>query len=120
MLSDMQTPHLIAFRWGVSRAMDCSSSGGFGKQVRLFPRRDNFQPVSIRVGDEINAHGRIFKADAAHFLMKLVGFFEILRAEGQVELAFAQVIAFRMILQPGQFQLKIAPVITHIDDDETL
>ena len=65
----------------------------FGNPARLgrgdlFPRRDNFQPVSIRVSDEIDTHSRIFKADAAHFLMKLVGFFKVIRAEGQMELAF--------------------------------
>ena len=83
-------------------------------------RRDDFQPVSIRVGDEIDTHSGIFKANAAHLLMQTVGSFEVIRAEGQMELALAQIIGLGMILQPSQFQLKIALVIAHINDDEAV
>lgn len=83
-------------------------------------RRDDFQPVPIRVGDEIDTHSGIFKADAAHFFMQTVGSFEVVRAEGQMELALTQIIGLGVVFQPGQFQFKIALVIAHIDNNKAV
>ena len=67
---------------------------------------NDLQPVAIGVIDKVDAHGGVFKADAAHFLMQGVGGFKVLGLEGQMEFQFAQVILLGMTLQPGQFQLE--------------
>ena len=58
----------------------------------LFVFRNNLNPVSIRIGNEINSHSRIFIADAAHFFMLFVDAFVVIYMKSQVELAFTQVI----------------------------
>ena len=78
---------------------------------------DDFEPVAVRVLDEINAHGRIFKADAAHGGVLLMGGFVVIRLESQVELALAQVVSAGVVAQPGELQLKAAFGIRHIHDD---
>ena len=52
--------------------------------------------------------------------MEVVSGIEILfgHAEGQVELTFAQIVFLRMILYPGQLNLKIGRLVGQIDDDE--
>ena len=52
--------------------------------------------------------------------MQTVGSFEVVRAEGQMELALTQIVGLRVAFQPGQFQFKIALVIAHINDDKTI
>lgn len=47
----------------------------------------DLDPVSVRVCDEINAHSRIFVADAAHFFMLFVDAFVVIYMKSQVELA---------------------------------
>ena len=49
---------------------------------------NDFQPVAVRIGDKIDAHCRIFKADAVHFLVLCVCGIEIIHAEGKVEQDF--------------------------------
>ena len=50
----------------------------------------DLDPVSVRVCDEINAHSRIFVADAAHFFMLFVDAFVVIYMKSQVELAVTQ------------------------------
>ena len=89
-------------------------------QLRLFLCRQDFQPVAIGVGDKVNAHGRVFVADAAHFLMELVGGIEVFGFKGQMEFAFTQIIALRMVFQPGQLQLEAALFIAHVNEDKAV
>ena len=49
----------------------------------------NLQPVAIRVFDEIDAHGFIFKANATHLLMLFMRFFKVIRLKCQVEFALS-------------------------------
>ena len=49
----------------------------------------NLQPVAIRVFDEIDAHGFIFKANAAHLLVLFVRFLKVIRLKCQVEFALS-------------------------------
>ena len=84
------------------------------------PLGNDLQPVAVGIGDEINAHGRIFKADTAHLLVQLVGRFVVIRLEGQVEFAFSQIISLGMLFQPGQLQLKAAFPIAHVDNDKAV
>ena len=65
---------------------------------------NDFQPVAVRVGDEIDAHCRIFKADAVHFLVFCVRGIEIIYAEGQVELVVTEVVRLVPVAQPRQLE----------------
>lgn len=79
---------------------------------------DDLQPVSVRVGDEIDPHFRVFKADAAHFLMETVGSLIIVRNESQMELAVTEIVRAVHIAQPGELQLKPGSVISDKNNDE--
>ena len=65
---------------------------------------NDFQPVAVRVGDEIDAHCRIFKADAVHFLVLCVRGLEIIHAEGKVELIVAEIVRLVPVAQPRQLE----------------
>lgn len=54
--------------------------------------------------DEINAHFRIFIADAAHFLMLFMRCFHIIHRQCQMEFVFSQIVGFFPVSQPGQLQ----------------
>ena len=54
--------------------------------------RDYFQPIVIRIADEVNAHCFVFKADAAHFFVFGMGSVVIVYFERQVEFVVAQVV----------------------------
>ena len=71
-----------------------------------------------RVTDEVDAHGGILKADAAHLLVLFVGGLKILRPQGQVEFALAQVVLLGMVPQPGQLQTEVRLAVAQIDDDK--
>lgn len=67
---------------------------GFGNQGRFVSLAkicfqsdggQNLQPVLIGVSDEIQTHGGVFVADAAHFGMLGMGGLEIIHTEGQME-----------------------------------
>ena len=79
--------------------------------------RDDLDPVAVRVGDEVDAHFRVFKDDAAHLLVQGVGGGIVVGFEGQVELLFADVILLRMVGKPGELQLKVGILVAHEDDD---
>ena len=93
---------------------------GSAEILYLFSCGDHFQPVAVRVGDEVNTHGRIFVANAAHFLVELVGGIKVVGAKCQMELTLAQIIGLGMILQPGQLQLKAALGIAQVDDNKAV
>ena len=67
--------------------------------------RQDFQPVAIRIIDEINAHFLIFIANAAHFLVQLMRCSEIIDSKSQMELVISQIILFLAICQISQLQL---------------
>ena len=70
----------------------------------------NLQPVAIRVFNEIDAHGFIFKANAAHLLVLFVRFLKIIRLKCQMEFTLSQVVSLGVVFQPGKLQLKIADI----------
>ena len=82
--------------------------------------RDDLQPVAIRVLDEVNAHGGVLVADDAHLAVQLVGGLKILRPEGQVEFAFAQIVGLGVVLEPGELQLEIRLLVAYEDDGEAV
>ena len=68
--------------------------------------RHNLNPVAVGVGDEVDAHGGVLKADAAHGLVPGVEGVVFVGAEGQVELALPQVVGLLPVPEPGQLQLE--------------
>ena len=63
---------------------------------------DDFQPVIVRIVDEINPHFGIFKADAAHFLVLCVCSIEIRSLKSKMEFIFAKVVGLLAVAQPSQ------------------
>ena len=64
--------------------------------------RDDFEPVIVRIVDEIDAHFGIFKADAAHFLVLCMCRIEILCLKSKMEFIFAKVVGLLAVAQPSQ------------------
>ena len=77
--------------------------------------RDNFEPVIVRIVDEIDAHFGIFKADAAHFLVLCVCRIEILRLKSKMEFIFAKVVGLLAVAQPSQLQCEIGFAVAQIN-----
>jgi len=88
-----------------------------GLQALLFGG-DDFQPVSVRVRNEVNSHCGVLVANAAHFLMLGIGGVKIVHLKGEMKLAVAKVLGAVHIAQPGELELKIALLVAKIDNDE--
>ena len=84
----------------------------------LCPGRNDLQPVAVGILDEVDPHGRVFKADAAHLLVQRVSRGEVVDAKSQVELLLPDVVGLRVIPQPGQLELEFRGVVGYVDDDE--
>jgi hypothetical protein len=82
------------------------------------PGREDLEPVAVRILNKVNPHGRIFKADAPHFLMQGMRGLKIVRTECQMEFFLSEVIFLRMILQPGQLQFKVALRIAYVNNNK--
>ena len=80
--------------------------------------RDNLDPVSIRIFDEINAHICVFKADTAHVLVSFQRSFVVVYAKRQMELIIPKVIWAFPFLQPSELQLMACLIIAQIDDNK--
>ena len=55
-------------------------------------RRNDLQPVSVRIIDEVNPHFRIFKTDAAHLRVLFVGGLHVVGDKGQMDLVVPKII----------------------------
>ena len=84
----------------------------------LFLLRYDFNPVAVRVGDEINAHGGVFKLDAAHLLVLFVRGSHIRRRHGEVIFELAEIIGLGAVAQPGELQLEIGLAVAEVDELE--
>ena len=92
---------------------DCSV-----RSIFLFMLGHDLDPIAIGIGDEVDPHGRVFKADAAHVLVLLVQLLVLIGVEGQVELALAQVVGLLAVPQPGQLQLKLGETVPQVHQTE--
>lgn len=81
-------------------------------------RRQDLDPVPVRILDEIHAHRLVFKADAAHFRMVLERAFHVVRRERQMVLDLAEVVRLAAVLHPGELELEIAFAVTEEDNRE--
>ena len=79
---------------------------------------NDLDPVAVGVADEIDAHGGIFEADAAHFLVLGVGRLVILGLQGQMEFTLAQIVLLRMVPKPGELQTEVCFAVSQKDNDE--
>ena len=50
----------------------------------------DLDPIAVGIGNEVDAHSGVLKADAAHLLMLLMQLLVLVGVEGQVELTLAQ------------------------------
>ena len=82
-----------------------------GTTVELMKMREDVYKRQVRIFNEIDAHFRVFKANAAHFFMLLVSCFIIICFKCQMKFTFAKIICLRVFLKPGQFQFKITGII---------
>ena len=78
----------------------------------------DLEPVTVRIDDEVNAHGRVFEADAAHLFMQSVSSFIVAGMESQMELTLSEVIFLRMVAQPRQLKFEISLRRAHIDENK--
>lgn len=86
--------------------------------MRLFLRQD-LDPVAVGVGDEVEVHGEVFVADAAHGLMMRVGGVEVVRPHGEVEFVFAEVVRLFAVFQPRELELvRRAAAVAEVDERE--
>lgn len=83
----------------------------------LFLRRQNFNPITVRILNEINSHRLVDKTNPAVFLMKFQCFLIIVCRYCQVKFALAQIVFLRMVFQPGQFQPESGFAVAEINDD---
>lgn len=63
--------------------------------------RNDFNPVVVGVVNEIQAHGGVLIADAAHLLVLFVGCLVVVHHKGQMEFIIPQVIGFFPVPKPG-------------------
>ena len=56
--------------------------------------RDDLDPVSVRIIDEVDAHILVLIAHAAHRLVFLIGFLHVIHLESQMEFIVPQIVGF--------------------------
>lgn len=76
---------------------------------------DDLDPVSVGIGDEIDTHGGILKADTAHGRVLLMGKSKVINRESQMKLTLAKVIGLGTAGEAGQFKGEIALAVTKED-----
>ena len=72
---------------------------------RLVSDRNDFEPVAIRVRDEVYTHFFIFVADTAHLFVQGVRGLKILSGKGDMNLVVCQIVGFPAVFEPGDLQL---------------
>ena len=80
--------------------------------------RQNFEPIAVRVLDEIDTHFRVLKADTAHFFVLFMCRVKIICFKCQMKFTFAQIVRLRMFFKPSELKLKIAWIIAQINDNK--
>ena len=75
-------------------------------------RRQDLDPVAIRIADEIDAHLFILETDAAHRLVFLMSSLEVVRAHREMEFIFAEIVRFLADVDPSEleFVLRLAAI----------
>lgn len=90
-----------------------------GKLVLLgLPGWDDFNPIPVWIGNEIDSHLLVFVADAPHGLVPCVGGIIVLRLHCQMEFTLPQIIGLWMVPQPCQLQAEICLSVTKKHNDK--
>ena len=72
------------FVFFVSFVVECPLFGGLTLSCR-----DDLEPITIRVGNEVNPHGGVFIADTAHRFMQRMGSGKVIHSKRDMDLIVA-------------------------------
>lgn len=80
----------------------------------------HFDPVVVRVVDEVKSHFVVFEADASQLLVVgAYGFVVARDADAEVAFVFAQFVGRRGVIpQPGQLQAESGFSVAQVGEDE--
>ena len=80
----------------------------------------HFDPVVVRVVDEVESHFLVFEADASQLLVVgAYGFVVARDADAEVAFVFAQFVGRRGVIpQPGQLQAESGFSVAQVGEDE--
>ena len=79
----------------------------------LIFRGEDFNPLAVGVGDEVQAHAGVLPDDTALLLVKLVEGVEIVHGEGDVGVLAAVVIRLHLPAVPGELDLEGRLIVRH-------
>lgn len=75
--------------------------------------RQNLNPLTLGVGDEIKAHTRVLANNAAHLFMKLVGGAKVVHGESDMDVFAAILVGFNASTVPGELDFEGHAVVAH-------
>ena len=75
--------------------------------------RQNLNPLTLGVGDEIKAHARVLANNAAHFFMKFVGSVKVVHDEGDMGVFTAVLVGLNVATIPSEFNFEGHAVVAH-------
>lgn len=79
----------------------------------LLFRGEDFNPLAVGVGDEVQAHAGVLPDDAAHLLVKLVEGVEIVHGECDAGVLAAVVVRLYLAAISGELDLEGRLVVRH-------
>lgn len=75
--------------------------------------RQNLNPLTLRVGDEIKAHARVLANNAAHLSMNLVGGVKVVHDEGDMGVFATILVGLNASTVPGELDFEGHAVVAH-------
>lgn len=75
--------------------------------------RQNLNPLTLGVGDEIKAHARVLANNATHLFMKLVGGVKVVHDEGDMGVFAAILVGLNASTNPGELDFEGHAVVAH-------
>ena len=75
--------------------------------------RQNLNPLTLGVGDEIKAHARVLANNATHLFMKLVGGVKVVHDEGDMGVFATILVGLNASTVPGELDFEGHAVVAH-------
>jgi len=75
--------------------------------------RQNLNPLTLGVGDEIKAHARVLANNATHLFMKLVGGVKVVHDEGDMGVFATILVGLNASTVPGELDFEGHDVVAH-------
>ena len=75
--------------------------------------RQNLNPLTLGIGDEIKAHARVLANNAAHLFMKLVGGVKVVHDEGDMGVFATILVGLNAPTVPGELDFEGHAVVAH-------